>query len=61
MGRQARKGNRSLARPAVGPSACANCGHAPEQHMRLPGHPDGAEECFGDDDCPCGQYQAGRA
>lgn len=36
------------------------CGHNPEDHHRLPGHPDGAEECWGSDECECGQYRAGR-
>ena len=32
------------------------CGHPPEWHVRLPGHPDGAEECQAED-CACGRFR----
>jgi hypothetical protein len=33
------------------------CGHAASVHQRLPGHPSGAEECYGEPDCECGCYR----
>jgi hypothetical protein len=37
--------------------AHCQCGHAFIDHEVLPGHPDGAWECYGDDDCECGQFR----
>ena len=36
------------------------CGHDAALHVPLPGHPDGAVECYGPDDCECGEFRAGR-
>jgi len=33
--------------------ARCRCGHEESQHVRLPGHPDGAWECHGSEDCEC--------
>ncbi len=32
------------------------CGHEYEDHILLPGHPDGVEECQVGD-CPCGRFR----
>ncbi len=32
------------------------CGHSEDMHVRLPGHPDGVEECQ-EDDCDCGKFR----
>lgn len=34
------------------------CGHPSSDHQRLPGHPDGAEECWGSEACDCGAYRS---
>lgn len=33
------------------------CGHLFAEHIELPGHPDGVEECQADG-CECGEYRA---
>jgi hypothetical protein len=33
------------------------CGHGPEEHVYLPGHPDGAQECYGSAECECGKFR----
>ena len=38
------------------PGEC-RCGHDATLHVQLPGHPDGAQECYGSDDCQCGRYR----
>jgi len=47
-----RRGRRAL-------FGCDRCGHDAEDHVRLPGHPDGAEECHGDEDCDCCGFRPG--
>jgi hypothetical protein len=42
--------------PSRAPAACRTCGHDAAWHVRLPGHPDGAEECYASEDCECGRY-----
>ena len=34
------------------------CGHERTNHEALPGHPDGAEECYETEDCDCGRFRA---
>ena len=33
------------------------CGHDAGLHCALPGHPYGAIECYGSDDCDCGEFR----
>jgi hypothetical protein len=37
--------------------ARCECGHEVSLHVYLPGHPDGAVECQGTDDCECGRIR----
>jgi hypothetical protein len=37
------------------------CGHLADDHVRLPGHPDGASECYGPEDCACGHFLTARS
>jgi hypothetical protein len=39
------------------PSGLCVCGHAPEDHIFLPEHPDGCQECHGSAACDCGQFR----
>jgi len=42
--------------PAFKVGARCRCGHEADVHVQLPGHPDGAWECYGSDgDCECGK------
>lgn len=34
------------------------CGHPDYLHVPLPGHPDGAVECQGSDECECGRFRS---
>jgi len=33
-----------------------SCGHSAEEHIFLPGHPDGAQECQAEE-CDCGLFR----
>jgi hypothetical protein len=46
----------NLNTPWKQPDECA-CGHLAFVHIPLPGHPDGAVECHGSEDCECGRYR----